>query len=307
MSEERDWEYINKDKSFSHWALRSNRFYAANVTHATLPPAVYETKKDDQGQVFARKITFPSDELIHIPGTPTQYVLNRIKSFWGKEEQFKDLGLVFKQGVLFYGPAGCGKTSIIHMLVDDIVQLGGLAIHVEDSLEPPQEFLLQLRQVEPNRKVLAIFEDIEKLMDDKTEASNLLSFLDGEKQIGNIVSVATTNKPDTLEDTLTRRPGRFDLVIGLNPPVADARRMYLKKLFKSVITDLELNDLVDETEGFGMAHLKEIAISAVCFDMSPREAVRRMRDNIKAEIKMPKLGQKVTGYTVGFSSPEEKQ
>jgi energy-coupling factor transporter ATP-binding protein EcfA2 len=290
-----------KEKNFSHWAKRKDRFYPTLVTHEAIPSAVYETREDSDGNIYLREIAFPSDELILIPGTPVAYVLSQIEEFWGREEFFKELGLVYKRGVMFYGPAGCGKTSIIRMLSNEIIKRGGIVLSITD-IDNDQDILLKLREVEPNRPVMCIFEDIEKLTENKEKESDVLSFLDGEKQIGNVINIATTNKPDLLEDRLLKRPGRFDLVIGLNPPVPEARRAYIQRLFGNHITQTELTKMVDYTEGLGMAHLRELAVAMLAFKHPFEESVNRLKGNVKEVFRMAKVGDKSvsTGFTIGF-------
>ncbi len=290
-----------KKENYSHWAKRKDRFYPTLVTHDTMPSGVYETREDSDGNTYLRKIDFPSDELVLIPGTPVAYVLQQIEEFWGREEFFKELGLVYKRGVLFYGPAGCGKTSIIRMLSTEIIKRGGIVLSITD-IDNDQDILLKLREVEPNRPVMCIFEDIEKLTENKETESDVLSFLDGEKQIGNVINIATTNKPDILEERLMKRPGRFDLVIGLNPPVPEARRAYMERLFKSHASKEEMDKMVGDTDGLGMAHLRELAVAMLAFNHTFDETLRRLKGNIKEVFRMSKVGDKAvnTGFTLGF-------
>jgi len=296
----KDWEYLNTDKNFSHWSKRKDRFYPTNVTHNNLPSAVYEPRIDGEENVYAVKLDFPADSLIHIPGTPTDYILEQIKKFWSKKQIFENVGLLYKRGVLLYGPSGCGKTSIIRLLCDEVIARDGIVISVSD-IRDTQSLLLKLREIEPDRPLMTIFEDIEGKMEKSDDASDVLSFLDGEKQLSNIIHLATTNKPDILEDRLLRRPGRFDLVIGLNPPIREAREKYISHIVRDKLPQEQINRMADDTDGLGLAHLRELVVAVLCLDMDYDITLRRLKGNIKDDIKMPKLGQK-TGFTLGFSS-----
>lgn len=299
-----DWVKVTTDQNFSHWSKRVDRFYPINVTHPVLPSAVYEVEKDNDDVPFFREIPFPSDDLQFLPGSPSELIVNQISAFWEKKHLYNKAKLVFKRGILLYGPAGCGKTSIIRLLSNEIISKGGVVVSVDD-ISAAQDLLVKFRQVEPDRPLMVVFEDIEKLMGKQDDASAILSFLDGEKQLGNVVSIATTNKPDIIDDTLMRRPGRFDIVIGLNPPVSSSRVIYLSKLF-SDSSEERIEEIADDTDGFGLAHLRELYVSVAIFDQDYMTTLNRLRANIKNEFKMPKVGQKtVTGYTLGYV-PETK-
>lgn len=302
MGEDMETEAQNKkEKNYTHWAKRKDRFYPTLVTHNIIPAGVYETREDSDGDVYLREIAFPSDELVLIPGTPVAYVLQQIEEFWGREEFFKELGLIYKRGVLFYGPAGAGKTSIIRMLANEFIKRGGIVLSITDT-DNDQDALLKLREVESDRPVMCIFEDIEKLLEDKETESDTLSFLDGEKQIGNVIYLGTTNKPDILEERVMKRPGRFDLVIGLNPPVVEARFAYLERLFRKHKTKEQIQVMADGTNGLGMAHLRELAVSILAFNQGFEETVQRLRGNVKEVFRMSRVSDKSanTGFTVGF-------
>src|ERR1700730_14704686 len=115
ISDRAGWIRTEKPKNFTHWSLKNGRFYATNVTHAVIPAGVYESAADENDNVFLREIEFPSDDLITMTGTPISFVLEQIANFQTKMPLFNRLGLVYKRGILFYGPAGCGKTCLIRL------------------------------------------------------------------------------------------------------------------------------------------------------------------------------------------------
>jgi SpoVK/Ycf46/Vps4 family AAA+-type ATPase len=140
--------------------------------------------------------------------------------------------------------------------------------------------------------------------DESSSARALLSLLDGETQVDHIVHLATTNKPDQLEDRIVKRPGRFDLVVGLNHPVAEARKAYLLNLLKHHVSDAELNSMVEETEGLGLAHLRELVVASYCLGMDRRETLARLKTNFKKALKV-KSSRESLGFTVNFPNATE--
>ena len=164
-----------------------------------------------------------------------------------------------------------------------------------------------MRQTPPRRPILTIIEDIETFMgpsDESSSARALLALLDGETQVDHIVHLATTNKPEQLEDRIVKRPGRFDLVVGLNHPVAEARKAYLHNLLKDHVSVEELDAMVEETEGLGLAHLRELVVASYCLGMDRKETLARLRTNFKKNLKMKKTGEQL-GFTVNFPDADD--
>ncbi len=250
---------------------------------------------------------FPSDNLLRLPGMPIEFILNQIDTFWKREQLFKDTGLLHKRGILMYGPAGCGKTSIIRLLCDDIVRRNGIVIMVTNC-RLAETALGGIRQIEPRRPILTIIEDIETFMgpsDESSSARALLALLDGETQVDHIVHLATTNKPEQLEDRIVKRPGRFDLVVGLNHPVAEARKAYLYNILKDHVTEKELQEMVNETEGLGLAHLRELVVANYCLGLDRKETLARLKHGFKEKLKIKKSKTEQLGFTINFPEIED--
>jgi SpoVK/Ycf46/Vps4 family AAA+-type ATPase len=205
-----------------------------------------------------------------------------------------------------YEPAGCGKTSIIRLLCDDIVRRDGIVI-VITNCRLAENALGGIREIEPRRPILTIIEDIETFMgasDESSSARALLALLDGETQVDHIVHLATTNKPEQLEDRIVKRPGRFDLVVGLHHPVAGARRMYLENLLKDHVTEEEMSEMVEETEGLGLAHLRELVVASYCLGIDRKQTLDRLKSNFKKALRV-KGSKESLGFTTNFADHDK--
>ena len=218
-------------EAYYHWSKRNGVFRPVGHTQDTVPAGIYEIDNDNSGW-FLSKVKFPSDALLRLPGMPIDFILDQIDTFWKREELFTQTKLLHKRGILMYGAAGCGKTSIIRLLCDDIVRRDGIVIMVTNC-RLAETALGGIRQIETRRPILTIIEDIETFMgpgDESSSARALLALLDGETQVDHIVHLAMSNKPEQLEDRVAKRPGCFDLVVKLSHPVEEARRAYLLNL-----------------------------------------------------------------------------
>lgn len=275
------------------------RFRAAGMVKDILPSDVYVFRDTESGRFFEKR-QFPSDDVAYLPGLPCDYIVNQINEFWKKGAIYQKYGMVHKRGILLYGPPGCGKTSIVKLLCNDLIKKNGVIFSISDFRDA-ENFVADFRRVEPDRPILTIQEDIEGLFEGKEGAEQIkaaLSFLDGQAQVNNIVHIATTNQPESLADRFIKRPGRFDLVIGLHEPTAETREAYLKYIFKNMVSESDLKKLVDETSGLGLAYLREVAATYLCLEIPIAETLKRLHSNKK--MKSLKVDDKKLGFTIGY-------
>jgi SpoVK/Ycf46/Vps4 family AAA+-type ATPase len=109
--------------------------------------------------------------------------------------------------------------------------------------------------------------------------NQLLTELDGVRSANDgVLVLAATNTPWHVDDAL-RRPGRFDRVIFVPPPDAEARAEILRvHLAGKPAGNLDLGRLVKTTEGFSGADLRGLVDRAI-------EA--KLRDSMAAGVPLP--------------------
>jgi len=276
----------NANQNLRSYVKNGFSYFPIGTTVKKLPPAVYTVGHDDSKGPYFTERDMMLDELMVLPDTNCERVLEDIKFFWTREKNFRDHGFLWKRGILLWGPPGGGKTSLIQMLSKEIVALGGLTIfgeyprHVVKALEA-------LRKVEKDRPIVVILEDVDAIVKTYGE-SDLLALLDGEAQIDNVVYVATTNYPESLDRRLVNRPSRFDEVIKIGMPSADARRIYLQKKIPRFSSDpnhdvfytknqAELVKWIEGTKDFSIAHLRELIVSVECLGRDIEDALSRLK------------------------------
>jgi SpoVK/Ycf46/Vps4 family AAA+-type ATPase len=231
---------------------------------------------DKQRGPFFHAMTTNLDELIILPDTNGDRVLESIKKFWAREQQFRDHKFLWKRGVMLWGPAGSGKTSLIQLLSKEIVDRGGLAVFCGDP-HLMSNALTMLRMIETVRPLVVFLEDIDAIVKDYGD-SQLLALLDGEIQIDNVVYLATTNYPELLDKRIINRPCRFDEVIKIDMPSEDARAVYLSAK-SHILKDNpeELHRWVKATKGFSVAHLRELLVAVECLGNDLDDVLHRLK------------------------------
>src|SRR5205807_7501248 len=132
---------------------------------------------------------------------------------------------------------------------------------------------------EPARPLIVVMEDIDEMIANFGE-HEILSLLDGENQINNVVHIATTNHPERLGARIVNRPSRFDERILVDMPSAESRLTYLQKAIErggSGIDHAELLRWRDDTEGLSIAHLRELTAGVVCLNQPYESVLARLR------------------------------
>jgi hypothetical protein len=274
-------EAATADK-ISMWARNGKDFYPSYPGVSGVPAGQYQIKYRNGIGFYLERSKLEMDELFILDDSVTNDILSAMRTFWASEEKYRNFGFLWKRGVLMYGPPGTGKTSAVQILAAEVEKLGGISLYMND----PQMFdgLKVLREIEPKRPIVAILEDIDSLIDMYGE-SDILSLLDGEMQLDNIVFVATTNYINKLPGRIKNRPSRFDMIRKIGFPNEANRAKYLMhkdpSRFKG--NEVELAEWVKETEGFPLAHIKELIISVECLDVPFKTAVKRLQALIKSE------------------------
>jgi transitional endoplasmic reticulum ATPase len=188
-------------------------------------------------------------------------------------------------GVLLYGPPGTGKTLLAMALAREAE---AVFFHVRvtnvvtkwygDSLEVLQEVFAQVKE---SGRCILFLDEIDALVFDRAApeemrvasrrlVNSVAEQLDDIGRSGDILAVASTNRPDAVDPTLIR-PGRLDRLIEVPLPESEAKReiiaIHLSKAEalagRTLFDRLELDAVLARTVKLSGADLAEIVQKAL--------------------------------------------
>ena len=265
----------------SQWSDLDGKIISVANTFPVLEPGYYSVSSSSQIGMYFVKENVELNKLYRLPNTATDLVMDDISKFWTLEDVYKKYNRVFRRNYLLYSAPGTGKTSLINLMCEELInKYKGIVFNLttEAEIEMFPGAVRRIRKIEPNRKIIAIIEDIDTFVKANTSLNTLiLNILDGNLKLGGVVTIATTNHIELMEDQYTNRPSRFDRVVEFPLPNAESRRMFIEKtVLPEDLNKIDLDSWVDKTEGFTIDHLNELILLFFVFGHSEEESFETM-------------------------------
>lgn len=273
--------YRVSDKSeydASQWTLLGpDSFVPSGASFGGLPAGFYKAATTPEGRAYAEKQPLISDNLMILPGSSNLSVISGIRQFWRSRQTYQKHGLSYKRGVFFYGPPGSGKTASVTLLCKELIEQHAGAVFICSDPGLLTFLLHKLRKIERERPLIVVMEDLDEIIDRHGE-HGILSLLDGEAQIDNVVFLASTNYPDRLGARIVNRPSRFDERIFVDMPSEETRKAYLQMVTaREPLEEYDLEEWTADTKGMSIAHLRELVVAVRCLGRSYEDTIARLK------------------------------
>jgi len=203
---------------------------------------------------------------------------------------FEKAGIRPLNGILLFGPPGCGKTLLAKAIANEsqsnFIAIKGPEIYskwVGESERAVREIFRRGRQAAPS---IIYFDEIDAISSGRGDyegthtfasiVNQILVEMDGIENRKGIVIIASTNRPDIVDPAFLR-PGRFDRLIFVEAPDLDSRLSILNVHTKNMPLgeDVSLKKIAQVTEGYSGADLENVCREA------GMQAIREKMDKLE--------------------------
>ena len=168
-----------------------------------------------------------------IPNGRAKEELDFIAASIRSHEALKSEGLTIKRGLLLSGPPGDGKSTAIECFANDIA---GVATVIFVEAADQIRSIYQLAQaLSPS---VVVLEDLDlmtssrqsgqRAIDKDDLTGELLQVLSGTSAYPDVITIATTNHVEAIDEALSKRAGRFDAHVRMGYPSDDEKLRVLE-------------------------------------------------------------------------------
>lgn len=296
LEEGADWEIEYKEDFFGTTIQRkpigikhiskegeSRRHSGATLSIANLLEGVDEDDDErdssNEGKRFIPNVTF--EDIGGIESIIDQ-IREVIELPLKRPEIYQHLGVKPHKGILLFGDPGNGKTLVAKAIANEVkahfIPISGPELISKwhgQSEENLRNIFKEAREKQPS---IIFFDEIDSVAQKRSDEDNarldakfvnqLLTLMDGMEAYDNVTVLASTNRPELLDDALLR-PGRFDYKIEIQKPDEIGCYKILKVASRKMPLDtsLDISKIVPQIVGFSGAEIvfivKEAAINAL--------------------------------------------
>ena len=177
-------------------------------------------------------------------------------------EKYERLRVKIPNGILLYGPPGCGKTFIAEKFAEEI-GCNYMYVHCSDVASPyihgGQEKIAALfEKAKENAPTILFLDELDAMIADRSRHSNISEYGEVNEfltQLNNcadnhIFVIGATNNPKGI-DSAALRSGRLDIKVYVPAPNEYEREQLLRLYLKDIVEDdIDYSVLAKKTDGY---------------------------------------------------------
>lgn len=300
----------------TQWSdVRGGCIITANNTFSKLESGYYSIHYSNEIGMYFQKEKIATNKLFEMPNSATELIMSDISKFWTLEETYKKYSRVFRRNYLLYSAPGTGKTSLINIMCQQLIKLyDGIvfSLYTERDIELFIDAVRRVRDIEPERKIIAVIEDIDAFIspDESCRSSldsYLLNILDGNYKINGVVIIATTNYIERIAERYKNRPSRFDRIVEFPLPNEASRRIFIEKsVLPEDLKKINIDEWVRKTKGYTIDHINELILLFFVFGHTEEESFNTIDDMVKNNSKLKNTTSVNKKRSIGFVEEEDE-
>jgi transitional endoplasmic reticulum ATPase len=269
--------------------ISAETLQSLEVTEKDLRSALREIDPSALREVFVEKPDVTWDDVGGLAETKER-LREAIEWPLAYPEAYKRVDLQSTKGILLHGPPGTGKTLLAKAVANEaqsnFISVKGPELfdkYVGESEKGVREIFEKARS---NAPTVIFFDEIDAIASERGSGggdnqvgervvSQLLTELDGLEELEDVVVIAATNRPDLIDDALTRA-GRIERKIAVGAPDEETRReiLTIHTRGRPLADDVDLDEIAAEMDGFVGADVAALCRGAAT--AAVREHVRSL-------------------------------
>lgn len=201
-------------------------------------------------------------------------------------EKYKRYGISMPNGMLLYGPPGCGKTFFAKKLAEEVGF--NFIMRTPSDLKSryvnatQENIAAMFKEAEDNAPTIIFIDEINELLPrrnsdahemSRSAVNEMLAQMDRTGEKG-IFVIGATNLPDEIDEAMLRT-GRLEKKIYVGPPDAEARREMFEMYLKDRYTDfgIDYEQLSTLTDGYVSSDIRYLVDEAARLALSRNEKI----------------------------------
>lgn len=203
-------------------------FFRGRVLQATAKPvlglAIVDLPRQDRSNLV-------------LPAEVWNELDTNIAAVTTRADLMRQLGLGTSRGVLLTGPPGVGKSAVSRVVAGEL--MGDATVIIVDALAGSRALRSIYEETRYLGRTVVILEDLDLIIGTRGSGgrnellAEFLTVLDGTRQYDDVLTIASTNDPTSLDSAATRS-ARFDAIIEIDYPDTAATAEILRRILTSI-------------------------------------------------------------------------